>query len=260
MPGQQPRRLDSPPGERRHGVRQVLLHSLAGRAIVGGLVVRIVVALIRPAFRTVPVVVNVADTVAGIVLAAGAAYFVVRLAVVAKRQLLWRVRRKLILSYLFIGFTPVILIASFLLLCGFLLFYNFSSYMVQNRLKAYSDEAAFLARAAVLEIDGRGARDAGEILARRQASAAGDREGLSLAVVPVARSCAGTAIGASTGVVAAASAGPWTHIEPPANVPAWIDCSGFSGVLAYSSRPAGSGAAADRTHLLIRAVAFPDGP
>ena len=146
MPGHRSRGLDSSPLRERHGFWQALLHTLAGRAIVGGLVVRIIIALARLTFRSVPIVLNVADTVAGVMLAAGAAYFVVRLAIVAKRQLLWRVRRKLILSYLFIGFTPVILIASFLLLCGFLLFYNFSTTMVQNRLKAAcDDEAGFLA-------------------------------------------------------------------------------------------------------------------
>src|SRR5204862_1146081 len=134
-------------------------------------------------FGSVPRVLGVVDTVAGIALVAGATYFVVRLAIVAKRQLLWRVRRKLILSYLFICFTPVILIASFLLLCGFLLFYNFSSYMVQNRLRAYGDQARFLARSTVLEIQGRGERDAPDVIRQRQDSVAAELSGVSFAVV-----------------------------------------------------------------------------
>src|SRR5439155_977785 len=77
------------------------------------------------ALGAVPPFLGVVDTVAGIALAVGGAYFVVRLLVVAKRRLLWRVRRKLILSYIFVGFIPVILIASFFLLSGFLLFYSF---------------------------------------------------------------------------------------------------------------------------------------
>ena len=40
---------------------------------------------------------------------------------------LWRVRRKLTLSYIFIGFVPVLLIVVFFLLCGLLLFFNVSS-------------------------------------------------------------------------------------------------------------------------------------
>ena len=54
----------------------------------------------------------------------------------AKRRLLWRVRRKLIISYIFIGFVPAILIVAFFLLGGLLLFSNFSSYLVQSRLHA----------------------------------------------------------------------------------------------------------------------------
>ena len=37
---------------------------------------------------------------------------------VAKRRLLWRVRRKLIISYIFIGFIPAMLIVAFFLLGG----------------------------------------------------------------------------------------------------------------------------------------------
>ncbi len=73
-----------------------------------------------------PAFLGVVDVVAGIAVVAGTAYFVFRLLVLAKRRLLWRVRRKLILSYIFIGFVPALLIVAFFLLCGFLLFYNFT--------------------------------------------------------------------------------------------------------------------------------------
>src|SRR4029079_13937824 len=119
------------------------------------------------------------------------ASFVVRLLIVAQRHLLWRVRDKLILSYIFIGFTPVLLIAAFFLLCGFLLFYNFSTYMVQSRLKALGDGARFLARSPVQDIESRGDRTVADVLSRRQAAAAGEYAGISLAVVPADRTCAG---------------------------------------------------------------------
>ena len=47
-------------------------------------------------------------------------------AAAAQRRLLWRVRRKPIISYIFIGFIPAILIIAFCLLGGLLLFSNFS--------------------------------------------------------------------------------------------------------------------------------------
>src|SRR5947209_20025718 len=53
------------------------------------------------------------------------------------------------------------------------------------------------------------------------------------------------------------NAGPWAHVDPPDSVPAWIDCSGFSGTFAYSHRPTPRSQAI-HTHLLVRATAFPD--
>ena len=66
----------------------------------------------------------------------GGGYFVVRGLAFLQRRLLWRVRRKLIISYIFIGFVPAILIVAFFLLGGVLLFSNFSAYLVQSRLRA----------------------------------------------------------------------------------------------------------------------------
>jgi len=54
-------------------------------------------------------------------------------------------------------------------------------------------------------------------------------------------------------------AGPWLHVDPPTTVPAWIDCRGFAGVLAFSHRRT-AGAPDEDTHLLVRAVAFSDAP
>ena len=43
------------------------------------------------------------------------------------------------------------------------------------------------------------------------------------------------------------------------SVPAWIDCSGYSGVFAYSHRRTSDGRDED-SHVVVRAVAFPDSP
>ena len=113
-----------------------------------------------------------------------------RLFTVAKRRLLWRVRRKLILSYIFIGFVPAILIVVFFLLCGLLLFFNFSSYLVQTEVRALDDQARFLAPSAALEIQRGGGRDVADVLNRKRASGATQLAGASMAVVPVERPCA----------------------------------------------------------------------
>jgi sigma-B regulation protein RsbU (phosphoserine phosphatase) len=247
------RALPPPAGDRREGVRGALLHTLPGRAIVVGLAIKLAVLLLGAAAGGVPQFFAVVDTVAGLAAACGLAYFAFRLIVLAKRRLLWRVRRKLILSYVFIGFVPALLLVAFSLLCGFLLFYSFSSYLVQSRLHALSEQARFLAQSAALGIQRAGGRDMADNLALRQANAAREYPEVSLAVVPVTRGCGQ---GVDFPVV---KAGPWTHVDPPRTIPAWIDCQGFTGVLAYTHRRTVDSPAED-THLIVRSVAFPDGP
>src|SRR4051812_40523202 len=100
------------------GVRHALFRTLPGRAIVLGVLIKIATAPLRFVLGGVPAFVSVIDTVAGVAIAAGLAWFLFRLLVLVKRRLLWRVRRKLILSYIFIGFVPAILIGAFFVLCG----------------------------------------------------------------------------------------------------------------------------------------------
>jgi sigma-B regulation protein RsbU (phosphoserine phosphatase) len=269
MPGPRARGLPvSTSRDRRQGVQHALLHTLPGRAIVIGLVARLGVYALALLLGSAPPFLRVIDTAAGVALAVGAAYFVVRLLVAAKRRLLWRVRRKLILSYFCIGFIPSILIVLFFLLCGYLLFYNFSAYLVQSRLRALADEARFLAQSTALEIQRGGGPGVPDLIATRQARAAPEFPGVSIAVVRMDRACADTATAPARGVAAdtSAVAGPWSHVAPPLTVPRWIDCSGFAGMFAYSRpRPAtqadaAAGTRAEDAHILLRATAFPDSP
>ena len=260
MAGSRPRGTAGRPtlsaADRAPGVRSALLATLPGRAIVVGLAVKLTVVLIGVAVGRVPPFLAVVDTVAGLAIAAGAIYFLFRLVVLAKRRLLWRVRRKLILSYIFIGFVPAILIVGFFLLCGFLLFYNFSSYLVQSRLRALSDRAHAVAQSTAIEIQRVGGRDIAAILTRRETNAA-EGHGMSLAVVPVRRTCVAPAAGPADSPQPAAvtTAGPWKHLDAPRTIPSWVPCAGFSGVFAYTHRP---DPGERDTHMLVRAVAFPD--
>ena len=241
----------------RYGVRGALFGTLPGRAVVIGIAIRLAVYVAGLLLGRVPGFLTVIDTVASLALAIGAGYFVYQLIVLAKRHLLWRVRRKLILSYMFVGFVPAILIVSFFLLSGFLLFYNFSSYLVQSRLRAIEDRARFLAQSIVLEIQRGGGRDAAAILARRQDNGDEEFPGLSMALVPMDRNCpSGSRQDSSPPSQAAMVSGPWAHVAPPSKIPAWIGCEGFSGLLAYSRSPTGT---SDRTDgAFVRAVAFPE--
>ena len=241
-----------------------LLRTLPGRAIVVGGTVKLLIFAARLGGRGVPAFVDVVDSVAGLAIATGAAYFLFRLFLLARRRLLWRVRRKLILSYMFIGFVPAFLIVAFFVLCALLLFFNFSSYLVQAEVRSLDDQARFLATSAALEIQRGGGRDVPSVLDRKRDSVGSEFPGFSMRVVPVARACADTSQGSrlkAQGSVETSNlrletstfrTGPWLHVDPPVTLPEWIGCEGFSGLLAYSR--------GDETHMFVRAAAFPDSP
>jgi serine phosphatase RsbU (regulator of sigma subunit) len=241
-------------------MRRYFLQTLPGRAIVVGLAIKLTLYALSKIGGGLPPFLSVVDTVAGLAVAAGGAYFVFRLVILAQRRLLWRVRRKLILSYIFVGVVPAALIVLFFLLTGFLLFYNLSSYLVQSRLRAIADQGRFIAQSTALEIQRAGGRDVAAIIARRQTTASEQFPGISIAVVPANRTCTDgvatdLAIDPSNAKVAAA--GPWSHVTPPQQLPSWVPCAGFGGVLAYTDRTV-SAVPEQHVHLLVRGVAFPD--
>jgi sigma-B regulation protein RsbU (phosphoserine phosphatase) len=256
-------------------VKHALLRTLPGRAIVIGLTLKIGVQLLRLVAGSPPAIVGVFDTAASIAVLAGGGFFVVRGMAFLRRRLLWRVRRKLIISYIFIGFVPAILIVAFFLLGGVLLFSNFSSYLVQTRFRALAERAASIASTTAAEIQRAGGQDIGAILARREAAVASESPGASLAVVATTRPCSQTGSAGEPGPSRrpVETAGPWAHVDPPAAVPGWVGCDGFAGFLAYERE--GEGAAGPQqasplasdapdvnvsgavpTHGLIRAIAF----
>jgi sigma-B regulation protein RsbU (phosphoserine phosphatase) len=205
-----------------------------GRAIAFGIIAKLAVLLARAV--VVSPVVETIDAVATLILIAGGAYFLFGALALSNRRLLWRVRRKLIISYIFIGVVPTMLIAVFFLLGGLLLFSNFSSYLVQSRLSALTARAGAVASATLADVQRSSGRDLQAILDRRVEALSGELSGLSVAVVPASDRCVRTASADATEAPSSgplATAGPWAHVEPPQRVPAWVSCSGFAGMLAY---------------------------
>jgi sigma-B regulation protein RsbU (phosphoserine phosphatase) len=175
---------------------------------------------------------------------------------------LWRVRRKLTLSYIFIGLVPVLLIVVFFLLCGLLLFFNVSSYLVQSRVEALVDETRFLSEATAIEL-ARTSDDAifDETLTRRQEAASARYHGASMVVVPTTRLCGPANSTPGHAVNRPLESGAWAHLDAPTMLPDWVTCEGFAGLIAYQAPPLGAAAIREsplwRTHLVVRAVAFP---
>jgi sigma-B regulation protein RsbU (phosphoserine phosphatase) len=151
-----------------------------------------------------------------------------------RRHLLWRVRRKLILSYVFLGLVPVALIAAFVLAGGVLLYMTVAQYVFQAGFTNLVEDIEQIAETTAIEI-GRSPGQALAAIERKIANMAGEYPDLTLAVVP---------IGPGSPVMA----GPPGRTLRVAGLPPWvIAAGGFAGSLVVpdGDRP-------DDIQLLIR--------
>ena len=120
--------------------RNWLTTSISGRTLLVGGVIKLVAFALTLAFPDARAL-AVADTVADVLIVAAALTIGYFLFVDLKRLVLWRVRRRLTLSYIFIGFVPALLIITFFVLAVMLLFLNVSAYSVRMQVTAFQDQA-----------------------------------------------------------------------------------------------------------------------
>lgn len=218
----------------------MLLATRAGRLFLAATAVRFLVFLVDR-IAGAPPWLAVIGTIAGIIIVVTALLFVTRAFMALRRQLLWRVRRKLIVSYVFIGLVPALLLLVFFLFGGQIIFTNVASYLFKSGYESYVTSAAQIAQAAANDV----ARDPAriqDVLDSKVRNLTSDFPGLSVAVVPVS----------ARSEVRAARAGPWRHLDPPAApLPLQFRTDPFAGTIACRAE--------DGTDkLVIRAVAFPD--
>jgi serine phosphatase RsbU (regulator of sigma subunit) len=144
----------------------------------------------------------------------------------------------------------VLLIISFFMVSGALLFFNVSAYMLRTRIATLVDQSRFLAQTAALEIQrAETPKDVLTTLERRQAAAVQRYPMVSYAVVPAATPCRETPAGRHT--PATVVAGPWAHLPAPGSVPAWLNCGDYAGLITTPE--------SDPASLVVRAVAWPTG-
>jgi sigma-B regulation protein RsbU (phosphoserine phosphatase) len=224
------------------GARALLLKTFPGRLFIASAAVKLLLIAIGLVV-SLPAFLEIVGVVATLGILTALAIFGVRLLRLASRRLLWRVRRKLILSYIFIGVVPALLIIGFFLFGGFLMFMNVSAYLFKGGYDDLIEGARVIAQTSALEIERARPADTAAILDRRRTNLQTLYPELSLAVVPFQ---AGSGSNATL-----ITAGPWRHVEPPASIPGWISARGdFAGTLAVSPPDA-----PEEPELLIRAVA-----
>ena len=248
----------------RHPVLHALVRTWPGRAVLIGGAVKLASLLSRGVIGQVDSI-EIIGSLGTLALLVGLAYFLAKLVSLARQHLLWRVRRKLIISYIFVGLVPALLIVSFCLLCGFLLFGSVSQYVVTTRVRSAVEQAQFLARSCATELV-RLASDAEveAFLERKQATLATRYPEASLMLIPVAagRTCPSaeptrpSVLRPSRPMVV----GPWPHLEPPLQIPDWVPCAGFGGLVAYAGPGAAeAGATTTEAELAVRAAVLADG-
>lgn len=225
LPGR--RRTPPPPGvESPPSTRDLLFRTWMGRLFVVCTALKLVVALVRLT-GNMPFVVQLLSGAATIGLIVSVGVFVWRLFTLMKGRLLWRVRRRLILSYIFIGVVPSLLIVIFFLLGGVLIFMNVSAYLFKQGYDATLSDLKVATGAAASEIS-RSPEALAPSLGRTQRSTANRYRVASLAYVP--------ARGASSAPpLERIQIGPWEHMPAPASMPAWITRDGWAGTIALPS-------------------------
>jgi sigma-B regulation protein RsbU (phosphoserine phosphatase) len=224
--------------------RTAWLETRLGRLLAGALAAKAVHAALTAGLGPA-VWLEVIGLVISAALLVALIWGLVRLLAYARRRFLWRVRRKLILSYVFIGFVPLLLIIAFFLIAALLTAFQLSAYLVKRGVDDMVDDVTVVAQTAAAELTRSPGTAVEDILERKRAHAATRYPRASLVLVPRVDRARGAAL--------ARAVGPWDHDAPPEALPAWIGSSGFSGLVAAPVPDA------DREPgLVIRAVGIPE--
>ena len=216
-----------PPDDSGRTARDLLLNSWPGRLFIIAALLKLIVVLIR-LVGEVPAFLSAASTAATVALAFSVLFFLTRLVFLVQRRLLWRVRRKLILSYIFIGVVPSLLILGFFLLSTAFVAGAVGAYLFRNGYEDVTRQVQLLAENATAEI-GRSPRTTEETVdrVRRNGAASLSYPTLSMVFIPALPSGP-----------PAVSRGPWEHLrgltESTALAQPWVRSrpEGFAGTTA----------------------------
>ena len=185
----------------------------------------------------------------------------------SRRTFLWRVRRRLIVTYLLLGAVPVLLVGMFVLVGGVVMHMNVAAYVFNEGYQGLVEDMQQMAETSAGEV-GRNPATTQAAIERKITNLAQQYPQMSMAVVPLpapapAPGADPTLKPASDGKTDGRTiakpkpapepivrAGPWKHGDPPAEIPEWLVLrNGFKGTLVRTT-----GSTTDDQHLLIRAV------
>jgi serine phosphatase RsbU (regulator of sigma subunit) len=193
-------------------LRFPLLRTLPGKLFVLSSIPLVVLLVVRE-FVALPAVVEGFRKILSLAFLVSVVAIAVSLVRHQRHRMLWRVRHKLLVSYLLLGFVPLTLILGVVLFGSIVLYTDISAYVFQTGMSSIQDAAHRSAEIVAQEI-GSGPAATKLALDREYARRVFQYPEISMAVVPVARRPGG----ASTTIIA----GPWRSAEVPLFVPSWI--------------------------------------
>ncbi len=232
--------------------RDLLLHTWPGRLFILSAALKIVVSLLRLG-GDLPPLVQLLSSIATVGLIVAVAHFAWGLFTLMKRRLLWRVRRKLILSYIFIGVVPSLLIVVFFLLGGVLIFMNVSAYLFKDGYDSMIADVRLATESAASEM-ARTPETAESSITRIHRNVSRLYPVLSFAYVPFNSPAGSRAAAQSPATILPLRApivlGPWEHSVPPVSIPEWLTRRPLPGGTIVVPSPENGGA----VELVIRAA------
>ena len=202
-------------------LRRLLLLRWPGRALFGGLTLRLLVLLADWAFggTVVTRLVGISASLAIIVGGAVVGWWIFQR---GRARLLWRVRDRLVVSYVLIGVVPALLIGAFFLFGIALLVVSVSAYLFMTGVNGVTAEARAVAQAAVEDLERTAGLGSVQVVLNRYIGPERTHSrGLSLALVPLSPEARTPMIGAAPArQVSLVRAGPWAHLPVPDRIPA----------------------------------------
>lgn len=193
------------------------------RWLLFALMVQLLLWVSGPAVRGLALV-RFVEVLATLVILATTGYLLLTLLAWLQRLLLWRIRRKLILSYILIGLIPLVLIASLFVVAGTLTVLSVSSFMVKAGLDDLAREATTVATAAAGELRAGSSGDTRTVLARHLRALEGRGLGAGMGLVQAGPGPVGGGI----------FVGEWDG-QRPNRLPSWAAERRFEGLVAVPS-------------------------
>ncbi len=232
-------------------LRRLLLQRWPGRALLGGLALKLIALLVEWTAGA-SVLTSLLGTLARLGYIVGGVVIAWWIFQRGRARLLWRVRERLVVSYLFIGVVPAMLIAAFFLFGIALLVVSVSAYLFMTGVNGIVADAKVIAQAAADELE-RGDRGTPvqTVLDRYVNRGQTRYRRLSLALVPKQANAGQTAMAPATRapMTSVLRAGQWSHMAPPDRIPLGVGQGDFEGILSHG------GTGDEMIELVARAVA-----